>query len=205
MIKKSRDAFAELLEVAETLNGPNGCPWDVKQNFESLAKYVLEEAHEVVDAVYNSDDEHILEELGDLFYTVIFYGMVAQREKRFTIEQILHQLKNKLIRRHPHVFGDVKLDHEDDVVAVWNKIKQEEKAKKPVKGLFDDIPKDLPILMRASKVIKRLRKHHPDQLPERFSDEIGNKFLQLIVEAQEAGVDPESALRATLAKVEGGR
>lgn len=194
--------FKELLEVADRLNGPDGCPWDVKQTFESLARYVLEEAHEVVDAVYNSDDEHILEELGDLFYTVIFYGKVAERQGRFTTDQVIEQLKNKLIRRHPHVFGDIKLEHDDDVVIHWERIKKEEKQKRPTKNLFDDIPKDLPILMRASKVIKRLRKHHPEFLPQEITENVGERFLQLVVEAQEAGIDPESALRETLAKYE---
>ena len=202
MVKKSMDAFKELLEVAERLNGPDGCPWDVKQTFESLARYVLEEAHEVVDAVYNSDDEHILEELGDLFYTVIFYGKVAERQGRFTIDQIIEQLKNKLIRRHPHVFGDIKLEHDDDVVIHWERIKSQEKQKRAVKNLFDDLPKDLPILLRASKVIKRLRKHHPELLPSALTKDMGERFLQLVVEAQEAGIDPESAVREALARYE---
>ena len=103
-------AFDELLDVARTLNGEKGCPWDIKQTFFSLQPYVIEEAHELVEAVDRGDDQEIVEELGDLLYTVVFYAKVAEREKRFTMEDILNCEKEKLIRRHPHVFGEVEAE-----------------------------------------------------------------------------------------------
>lgn len=194
------EAFDELIKVADILNSPDGCPWDIKQTFETLSRYVLEEAHEVVDAVHIGPDEHILDELGDLFYTVIFYGKVAEREGRFTLSQIIDNLREKLIRRHPHVFGDIKVENEDEVVVHWERIKKEEK-KGQTGGLFDNIPKDLPILMRAAKILKRIRKHHPEVIDKTAApDDIGERFIKLILEAQEAGIDPETALRKTLAR-----
>ena len=100
------EAFDKLLDVAKTLNGPDGCPWDHTQTFESLKKYVLEEAHEVMEAVDEKDNAHLIEELGDLLYTVVFYAMIAEKESLFTIDEIINHVKDKLVRRHPHVFGD---------------------------------------------------------------------------------------------------
>ena len=122
--------FEELMEVAQTLNGPDGCLWDQKQTFQSLRPYVLEEAQEVVEAVDSDKNEEIIEELGDLFYTVIFYTMVAKREKRFSIQDVIETLKAKLIRRHPHVFGDAKAESMEEVIDIWNKVKKEEKKDK---------------------------------------------------------------------------
>ena len=201
MEKNANKAFSDLVEVADILNSENGCPWDIKQTFESLSRYVLEEAHEVVDAVHHSHDPHILEELGDLFYTVIFYGKVAERENRFHLADIIESLRQKLIRRHPHVFGDIKIEHEDEITHLWEQIKKQEKSGKPT-GPFDDIPKNLPALSRAAKVIKRIRKQNPKLLDTPSQDNLGDEFIDLINRCQDAGHDPETLLRKTLAKYE---
>lgn len=192
------ESFDELVKVADILNSPGGCPWDIKQTFESLARYVLEEAHEVVDAVHHSNDPHILEELGDLFYTVIFYGKVAEREGRFTLAEIIDSLREKLIRRHPHVFGEIELSHDDEVMVHWERIKNEEKGDRK-EGAFDDIPKNLPILARAAKVLKRIRKHDPNWRGQHEADDFGEQMIQLILKCQDAGQDPETLLRKSLA------
>ena len=119
-------SFFELLEVSERLNDPEtGCPWDVKQTFESLQKYILEEACELTDAVDNQDVPEIIEELGDLFYVVIFYCKVAEKEKKFTLEDVLNSLKEKLVRRHPHVFTNQRLDNLEDIEKQCDVIKAE--------------------------------------------------------------------------------
>ena len=168
-------SFEELIKVADILNSSKGCPWDMKQTFESLTRYVLEEAHEVVDAVHHEDDQHILEELGDLFYTVVFYGKVAEREGRFTLAEIIDTLREKLIRRHPHVFGAIKLSHDDEVMVHWERIKKEEKGDKH-EGPFDDIPKNMPILARVAKVLKRIKSHDPSLLAATSSDDFGEQI-----------------------------
>lgn len=201
MEKNAIKAFKELVEVADILNSQDGCPWDLKQTFTSLSRYVLEEAHEVVDAVHHSDDQHILEELGDLFYTVVFYGKVAERENRFQLADIINHLREKLIRRHPHVFGTIQIEHEDEIAMHWERIKKEEKRGK-ILGPFEDIPKDLPALSRASKVVKRIVKDHPELLLSRDSDHLGEAFIELIYQCQKDGHDPETLLRQTLAKYE---
>lgn len=201
--------FNELLEVAEKLLSPEGCPWDQKQTFLSLQPYVLEEAHEVIEAVDSNEDRQIVEELGDLLYTIIFYGKLAQREGRFTMEDIVRTVKEKLIRRHPHVFGEVKVDHVDDVVKNWEQIKKQEKGDQTGKSRLDGIPGTLPALARAQKIIKRIIRSEAPLAKELLvskgeisEEEAGEAMLQGIAQAEEAGIDSESALRRALARYE---
>lgn len=185
--------FDELIEVADTLMGPGGCPWDHKQTFASLKPYVLEEAHEVLEAVDRQEDKEMIEELGDLLYTVIFYAKIAQKEKRFSIREILTAIKEKLIRRHPHVFGDAS-NEMDEVVKNWEKIKKEEKKER--KSPFDGIPKTLPSLHRAQMMCKRgglfIEK------PKTEQEEYAAKILEMVLEANEKKIDLEGALREIL-------
>jgi len=149
--------FASLLEVATVLNSPEGCPWDLEQTFASLRPYVLEEAHEVLEAVDTDDDQQMIEELGDLFYTVIFYAKVAERENRFSIKEILEQLRAKLIRRHPHVFGEEKAKSMEEVIQKWERVKDGENASKGRKSALDGIPITLPSLQKAQKLMGRIK------------------------------------------------
>src|SRR5579863_10005397 len=143
------DQFDSLLRVAETLLGPGGCPWDQKQTFASLQPYVLEEAHEVIEAIDADDDGKMVEELGDLLYTVIFYGKLAEKTGRFSLVDIVNAIEEKLIRRHPHVFGEVKVEGADEVLKNWEKIKLEEKGDKRPESVLDGIPPTLPLVTRA--------------------------------------------------------
>lgn len=202
------DQFDSLLHVAEELLGPNGCPWDQKQTFLSLQPYVLEEAHEVIEAVDADDDRKMIEELGDLLYTIVFYGKLGERTGRFTIEEIVKSIKEKLIRRHPHVFGEVKVEDADEVVKNWEKIKAAEKGKNKPPSILDGIPPTLPALVKAQKILKRIQRAGSSLLPKTDSshvseEEIGNQLLQLIWRAEQSGVDAESALRRSLAELEG--
>lgn len=190
--------FDALLEVADILNSPEGCPWDREQTFLSLCPYVLEEAHELLEAVENKDNKHIMEELGDLFYTLIFYGKIAEREKLFTLGEVIENLKVKLIRRHPHVFGEEKAYSAEDVVGKWEKIKKEESQDKGRKSALDGIPKTLPSLQRGQKIVKRMKKHQVAKQkgsPKTKEEELADKILAIVREASEANIDIESAFR----------
>jgi uncharacterized protein YabN with tetrapyrrole methylase and pyrophosphatase domain len=195
-------AFDELLEVASILNGPDGCPWDRKQTFFTMQPYVLEEAHEVVEAVDGQIDHEIVEELGDLLYTIIFYAMLAQKEGRFTIEDIVLSVKEKLIRRHPHVFGNEKAETEQDVIKNWDKIKQGEKGKSERKSALDGIPEGLPTLARAQKMIKVFLKGKyftAEGESVCTEKECAEQLFRILLCAEKSDVDAESALRRKLA------
>jgi MazG family protein len=199
--------FDELLEVAAVLNGPEGCAWDKKQTFHSLQPYVLEEAHEVIEAVDSKQAQKIIEELGDLLYTVIFYGKIAQKEGLFSMEDIIDAVKEKLIRRHPHIFRDQKVASVEDVEKNWDKIKQQEKGKEARKSPWDGIPPTLPLVAKAQKIIKALKKETFSVFPDRqvcpcSEQEIGEELLHWVWQAEESGVDAESALRRSLVQRE---
>lgn len=191
------ESFKELIEISDILNSPGGCPWDLKQTFETLRPYILEEAHEVLEAVDHGEDSDIIEELGDLLYTVIFYAKVAEREKRFTLVDILERLKAKLIRRHPHVFGDEKAESMDDVINTWNKVKSEEKKER--KSALDGIPKTLPSLQRAQKILKKTT-DCPDNLTisETREDELAKQILAIVHTATNEDIDIESSFRKAI-------
>ncbi len=200
------ELFDALLHVAEKLLGPHGCEWDRKQTFLSLQPYVLEEAHEVVEAVDEDDDRKIVEELGDLLYTIVFYGKLAEKNGRFSMREIVETVKEKLIRRHPHVFGETKVDGVDDIVKNWEKIKAEEKKDDKRQSALDGIPPTLPALPRAQKIVTRIQRSHASLLSEETETatekEIGDQLVQLILRAEHNHIDAESALRRALSRLE---
>lgn len=202
--------FEDLIQVIERLLGPNGCPWDQEQTLQSLRSTVLEEVCEVIEAIDLNDNEHIREELGDLFFNVVFLCKIAEKEQRFTMASILSELTEKLIRRHPHVFGDgKKIKTVDELYEQWDKIKKEEKGKNIRKSILDGISKHLPALARAQKSLKKMKKsgylHSLPQLndlPINNEKELGEYLLSLVTLAQEKGLDAEHALRKALAHLE---
>jgi MazG family protein len=200
------DPFDALLDVTEKLLGPTGCEWDQKQTFLTLQPYVLEEAHEVVEAVDADDDGKIVEELGDLLYTIVFYGKLGEKNGRFSMKEILERVKEKLIRRHPHVFGETKVEGVDDIVKNWEKIKAEEKKEAKRESALDGIPPTLPALPRAQKILKRIQRSHPSLLSEEketaTEEEIGDQLVKLILRAEHNHIDAESALRRALSRLE---
>lgn len=199
-----KDLFKELLEITDRLHAPDGCPWDREQTFESLKPYVLEEAHEVLEAVDEGDDQKTLEELGDLFYTVIFYAKLAEKSGRFTLQDILATLAAKLVRRHPHVFGEETAKNSEEVMHHWERVKKEERGKQSV---LDGVPKTLPSLARAQKVLKRMKKN---RYPKEFektpsgtdSDRLAQTLLNIVCEANQKEIDLEDAFRSLLQKEE---
>lgn len=151
------DFFIELIEIIKKLRSPEGCPWDKKQTPESLKPYLLEETHELAEAIDNGDPHHIKEELGDLFFQISFLTLLYEEKNLFTMSDALQAIIDKMIRRHPHVFTDEKFESDEAIRQNWQKIKAEEK--KQGKPDLIDVPKSLPALNRAQRVSSRVAAH----------------------------------------------
>lgn len=145
----SDDSFNKLVELSRYLRSPEGCPWDKEQTMDSLKSHIIEEAYELVQAIEQQDREELLEELGDHLYQVVFVSQIAEEEGQFNIYDVLEQLSNKLVRRHPHVFGDEKASNAKEAVKKWHSQKLMEKNRK-TKLL--GIPRTMPSVLRAQRV-----------------------------------------------------
>jgi len=198
------EEFDELKEICDTLHGPDGCPWDKKQTFQSLRPHLLEETHELLEAVDEDDTEKMVEELGDVLFEIVFYAKLGEVSGRFTLKDVIRTVSEKLIRRHPHVFGELSVEDADEVVHHWERIKKLEKKER--KHALEGIPKTLGALARAQKVIdKMIRKSvsFPKiENHESREEAIGDQFIDLITQACEEKVDAESAVRKALKKFE---
>lgn len=157
-MSKTENGMARLLDVMRRLRAPDGCPWDREQTIESLRGNLIEETYEVVDAMDSGDRSALCEELGDLLLQVVFQSQIADEEGAFCFDDVAAGIADKLIRRHPHVFGDVQAETADDVIRNWEKIKKTEKGGDKPRSLVDGIPKHLPALSRAHLVQKRVAK-----------------------------------------------
>jgi uncharacterized protein YabN with tetrapyrrole methylase and pyrophosphatase domain len=157
---KQKSALNELLHVMARLRSPTGCPWDREQSHWTLRRHAIEEVYELIDAIEARDDVEMAEELGDLLLQVVFHCQLARERGAFDFEQVTRHLVDKLIRRHPHVFGTVKVKDVDEVWANWEQIKQAEKhgTQHARPSALDGVPKHLPALMRAEKLLKKARK-----------------------------------------------
>ena len=188
------EPFKNLLDIAEILLSPNGCPWDREQTLFTLEPYLLEETHELIEAIDKQIPEKIAEELGDVFYALIFIGMLGEKHKMFTLSDALKGAAEKLVRRHPHVFGQVKVDSVEEIAQNWEAIKKQEGRKQ----IFEGIPPTLPALARAQKIISKLRrikKLNPVSTAIDSEKELAEKLWQLIREGESMGYDVESVLR----------
>lgn len=150
------DLFESLVEVIATLRGENGCPWDREQTHTSLKSTLIEETYETVEAIDAGDPSKLKEELGDLLLNVMLQAQIAAENQDFTIYDVIDTLTEKLIRRHPHVFGNVEVDNADDVVNNWEAIKSQEAGYEDRKSVVDGIPNALPALLRGQKIQKRV-------------------------------------------------
>ena len=161
------DAFAKLCEIVARLRAPDGCPWDREQTNESLLPKLLEEAYEVGDAIRSHDDDNLREELGDVMLLVVMHAQIASERGKFQIEQVVEEITAKLIRRHPHVFGDREAHDAHSVVKLWDTVKREEKKHKKEHYLAG-VAAALPALMRAQKIQKKAAHVHFDwaELPD---------------------------------------
>ena len=198
-----------LLDTMRRLRAPGGCPWDQRQTHETLRPHLLEEAAEAVDALATGDPKSMADELGDVLLQVAFHAVIAEEEGSFTYHDIETAIVEKLVRRHPHVFGDVEVDGEEGVLRNWHAIKAEEReaAGSPPRGPADGVPRGLPALRRAAE-LDRVLAWEPDtavaaqplQHAVAAGDEaaFGAALLCLAQLARRAGVDPELALRDAL-------
>src|ERR1051326_7563353 len=153
------DKFQELVSIMARLRAPGGCPWDREQTFDSIKAYTLEEAYEVLEAIDNRDWDELPGELGDLLLQVLFYSEMAKEQGTFSIDEVLDRLSNKLVDRHPHVFGDVKVDTSSEVLRNWEALKAEEKKKRAKdQGGNDGAPKS--ILQGVSSAMPSLMEAH---------------------------------------------
>lgn len=143
--------FEKLISILALLRGPDGCPWDKEQTYQNINPYMLEEAHEVVDAIDAENFDDLKEELGDLLMHIFFHAQLAREENRFTISDVVEAICEKLIRRHPHVFGDTKAGTTKAVLENWEQIKGKEKGKER-KSLLDGLPKAVPALVKAFRI-----------------------------------------------------
>ncbi len=199
----SQSPLLRLREVMDTLRSPGGCPWDAEQTHESLLKYLLEESYEFIEAVEDGDRSAMREELGDVLLQVYFHARMAEDDATdpFSIDDVATAVAEKLIRRHPHVFGDVQVSGSDEVLENWEAIKAAEKGRT---SATDGVPLGQPALALASKLIYRAEKFgheisidHPVAIdPHLSEDQLGDLLLGIIDQATKAGLDAEAALRA---------
>ena len=191
-----------LREVMDKLRSPGGCPWDAEQDHESLLKYLLEESYEFIEAVENKDRTSMQEELGDLLLQVYFHSRMAEEDadNPFNVEDVAKTVTDKLIRRHPHVFGGTKVESSSEVLENWEAQKAAEKGRTSV---IDGVPLAQPALPLAAKVLYRMNKLNfelevdkPTKISEQLNqDQFGDLLLGLIAQAVDLGIDPEAALR----------
>lgn len=206
----------------QRLLAPDGCPWDREQTLETLRPFVIEEAFEVVDAIDRKQPAALKEELGDLLLQIVFQAELARKEGWFTPNDVVDAISDKLISRHPHVFGDLKVADSKEVLRNWEALKDKEKAAKGERGRLGGVPKGMPALLRAVRVGEKAasvgydwpdaggpRAKIDEELREldeavaggdaaRIEAELGDVLFSLVSFARKGGVDPEAALRGTL-------
>jgi tetrapyrrole methylase family protein / MazG family protein len=198
------EEFGKLLEIADTLFGPQGCPWDREQTLVSMRESLLEEACEVIEAIDEGSDADLIEELGDLLYNIIFFCKLGEREGRFITADSLEGVRKKLIARHPHVFAGKKNLNAEEVLSQWEQIKKEEKRHR--ESLMDGIPKGLPALSRAYKIVKKMKKahYHSEEEEPLFEneEELGELLWEIVRQARVRKINPEMALRKEMVNQE---
>jgi uncharacterized protein YabN with tetrapyrrole methylase and pyrophosphatase domain len=207
-MKQKRPAIKDLLKVMARLRSPNGCPWDREQDHMSLRWHAVEEVYELIDAIETRDDHEMEEELGDLLLQVVFHCQLARERGAFDFEGVARHISDKLIRRHPHVFGNAKAKTVEHVWANWEKIKRAEKhgTSRARPSALDGIPRHLPALLRAEKLIKKAKraKLPLPAVPGRkvTPARLGQELFELASQAQAKGWSAEDLLRAETRKRE---
>ncbi|HJO58753.1 MAG TPA: nucleoside triphosphate pyrophosphohydrolase [Nitrospinaceae bacterium] len=189
------ESFRKLIEVVDTLMGENGCPWDIVQTRESLKPFLVEETYEVLEALDANDPEKIKDELGDLLYQILFHSKISSRSNEFDIRDVLENLKEKMVRRHPHIFKDETLNTPDQVIQQWEEIKKKEKIHSNHNSALDSVPKHLPSLLKAQKLQKKAAKEgfDWDNVSDVFKklDEEVAEFKEAILEGKDADIQGE--------------
>ena len=220
------EKFEKLIQIMARLRAPGGCPWDREQTFDTIKPYTIEETYEVLDAIDRRDWADLAEELGDYMLQAVFYAQMAAEQKLFGIEDALEAVNRKLVRRHPHVFGEESAETPKDVLKLWGEIKAEEKKSKgrEEESMLSGVPRSLPALVEAQKIASRaagvgfdwenagqvVEKLHEELAEfhearangthEELEGELGDLLFVLVNLARFVKVDPEQALRKTNAK-----
>ena len=220
------EKFQQLVAIMARLRAPGGCPWDREQTFDSIKRFTLEETYEVLDAIDHRDWGELTQELGDFILQAVFYAQMASEQQLFRIEDALDAINQKLVRRHPHVFGEERAGSADEVLSIWGRVKDgEPKAeRKRNAGLLGTVPRALPALVEAQQIASRaagagfdwenaeqvLDKLHEElaefaearrnAVHDELEDELGDMLFVLVNLARFVKVDPEQALRRTNAK-----
>lgn len=222
-----KDAILSLTALMTKLRSPDGCPWDKEQTMRSLTPFIIEEAYEVVSAIDSGDMEHIKEELGDLLFQVIFVAQIADEEDNFTLADVMEGSIEKMVNRHPHVFGESRAETSEAVLKQWAEIKKTEKKKKgkdKAEGCLAGVPEELPALLRAHKISQKAAKtgfdwNSIDEVLEKLDEEtsefkeavrsrktadmeeeLGDMLFTMVNIGRFLEVNPEDALRRTIAK-----
>ena len=189
-MSETLNSLSKLIKITDTLMGEDGCPWDKVQTRESLKPYLVEETYEVLDALDANDPEKIKDELGDLLYQILFHSKISSLKGEFNFRDVINNLSEKMVRRHPHVFKEGELNTPDQVVKQWEEIKRNEKNQANQKSILDNIPKNLPSLLRAQKLQKKAAKEGFDW--DQISD-VFDKLDEEIAEFKEAVLKKKSA------------
>lgn len=198
---KRTPAINDLLAIMARLRSPRGCPWDRQQNHRTLRWHAVEEVYELLDAIEAGDDHELEEELGDVLLQVVFHCQLARERGAFDFERVARRIADKLIRRHPHVFGQLRVKNVDQVWANWEQIKRAEKqgTRHARPSALDGIPRSLPALLQAAKLVRKARKAKllpPETTPPvRTQRELAAQLFALAQYAQERGWSAEDLLR----------
>lgn len=216
-----QNRFEQLMDIMRKLRAPGGCPWDAEQSHQSLKRYLLEEAYEVIEAIDAADPAHLKEELGDLLLQPIFHAAIAEEKGEFTMDDVLDAISEKLIRRHPHVFGEAVIETSEAQMVNWEKIKKQEKGEER-KSALSGIPPQLPALMKAQKLTEKAARvgfdwEHTDQVYAKVMEELhefeeamladdqkemeaelGDLLFAIVNLGRFLSIDPEEALGKTI-------
>ncbi len=211
--------FEELVKIMVKLRSGTGCPWDREQTHQTLRPYLIEEAYEVLDALDHGDDGDFRDELGDLLLQVVFHAQIATEEQRFDIDDVARAINDKLVRRHPHVFGDTRADTSEQVLTNWEKIKREEKGGEGRKSVLDGLPASMPALLQAYRIQEKVARvnfdwddvkevllkvgEEIDEVSmaldqgdkEKIEEEMGDLLFSMVNLSRHLNVPPEDALR----------
>lgn len=222
-------AIQNLLEIVAKLRDPNGgCPWDLKQNYKTMIPHLLEESYEVVEAIEQNNIANLREELGDLLLQTVFLSQLAKEDNLFTFDEVVAELSEKLVRRHPHVFGDKSANNEQEALQNWNAMKAAENQSKGHHSILDNIPSAFPALMRAEKIQKKCSKvgfdwdnvqavlakveeeieevkqelNRPHFSAEKMEEELGDLLFAAVNLTRHLGAQAEESLRKANLKFE---
>jgi MazG family protein len=212
--KSVGEKFERLFDIMKKLRAPGGCPWDAEQTPKSLTRYVLEEAHELLEAIESGDEKHVEEELGDLLLQVVFQAAIGEEGSEITMAGVIDGISEKLIRRHPHVFGEVEAETPEQVSRNWSRIKEKEKPKR--ENIFSGLPRGMPALLESMRICERVvpigfdwpdlagvweklaeevgELKEAEQTGENIAGELGDLLFVVVNLGRKFGIDSESAL-----------